>query len=1307
LDGLISDLNGLFGNHDENFSMLRSKYLQAEAKTSSLALTAKLWKDKLAQSDNGQKAFEMAKIHDKMADLLVEANQNSKNVLEKYQQVNQTLSEFLASVASLNERNDVVSEKAKVERERRAESDAGINELQAQYAVFERKFKTIDKEITKIDQWVNRTQANEQLVSGLRKDVEKQQKEFEENEKSATEVINRIQSLETLRALSPVNNNGYADANLAGKISDSIKNLNDVNIDVDTRIEKLKKIDHDYGFELDKISEMIYNLKVLIESTREIANEIKVAVKFNDSSIVRLKNSPEFAPSMTSFGSLYVKTQDMYSPVACLYNELQPASYMSLYLRDGKPHFNYKLSEDSEPTIVQTPTRINDGKWHKLEFERVGRLARLKVQSEKEREEASVESKDSSVVFNMDQVDTRFVLGQFDQPSIPVGLRSALSSPEGQFHNQFRGAIDTVRLNDESFGLWNYEQANNIAGELKRSFDIREPSQSVDDSAVRFNENSFMCLKTKKRYRLQSKKPLSVTVGFKTSVSNGLIWLAKEFCSKGSYCEPKKYFAIYLRNGFLNVDVDHSNTKLSLDTSGFATNRRRLDDNKFHTINVKIGITNQQGSTDDTLNIEVVEVVPGDYEEQIPLGKISHELKSGQRLSMLITEQCMASVPENYRDIASATKDIGNFVGCMNVLTLDLEPVSLQLERLKPTTLTSKVGPQCSDSISQCSFKKSPEPTFVSFDTISIEDKATFGVSFVPLSLSGTLLFIRQRELHDNEAINYIYLYFENGRVSLVVRNTNEVKRLESNVQISYSELHHVYVVKNAGEFTLTVNQDTVKSELTSKKRLFTNSDLYVGGVPLPERAGISEKFYNYHGCIVGLIYKDNALKFQDMKSSSNDNLVFDSCYGIINDNRLYSQKDFTSKSPKAVIQHLSQQLKPKIKDDECSLSRNYDQTHMKTVGIRFGLTKDSRLEVWENHITKSTTLISFKFRTLLHDGLIFYASDALYKDFIAIWLQDGYMSFGYDCGSGYVQIKSTQIYNDGRYHTVIATRNGQNGVFTILDRTNATILESIEARSPGLDRSLGVVEPYYIGSLPVDVLAQLPSVQSDLITTKPYIGCMSDILIGNKPLKSRIQKIDIMNCSNNHESGVFLTGKKESHATLPSQIFIKDLIEIEFDMKPRTKSGIVLYVGAADQLKDYLILELVNGELQYRVSIGGMNNMIKYTPKYSSNELCNANWIRIKVRKDSTGRIMLFVRNQELIPDFNPDMLSFASKESVLYIGALPSAEIHTKLALTDDTFIGCIRDFVVNQTGSLKTMKTLLDLRLGQDTLNYCPLK
>jgi hypothetical protein len=94
----------------------------------------------------------------------------------------------------------------------------------------------------------------------------------------------------------------------------------------------------------------------------------------------------------------------------------------------------------------------------------------------------------------------------------------------------------------------------------------------------------------------------------------------------------------------------------------------------------------------------------------------------------------------------------------------------------------------------------------------------------------------------------------------------------------------------------------------------------------------------------------------------------------------------------------------------------------------------------------------------------------------------------------------------------------------------------------------------------------RLPPVQIGLIVTDPFVGCMSDFLIGHTPLAERLQRVELMNCANNHESGTFFTGSSmTSYATKPDYINLKEALEISFEFKSRTQSGVVLYIGAND----------------------------------------------------------------------------------------------------------------------------------------------
>ena len=184
--------------------------------------------------------------------------------------------------------------------------------------------------------------------------------------------------------------------------------------------------------------------------------------------------------------------------------------------------------------------------------------------------------------------------------------------------------------------------------------------------------------------------------------------------------------------------------------------------------------------------------------------------------------------------------------------------------------------------------------------------------------------------------------------------------------------------------------------------------------------------------------------------------------------------------------------------EEECALSKQYDTSQMRAVGLRFGLSRTSRLEVQDSFPIAITTFVSFKFRTLQPDGVMFYASGGSDSaDFISVWLQDGYVNYAFDCGSGFMHLRSRRIYNDGRYHTVTLKRDRQAGAMIVSDRTNSTVLEKLESVAQGDASSLTVAEPYYFGGIPDSDRSQLPAAQTDLINFDPFIGCMSDFNIG------------------------------------------------------------------------------------------------------------------------------------------------------------------------------------------------------------------
>ncbi len=340
--------------------------------------------------------------------------------------------------------------------------------------------------------------------------------------------------------------------------------------------------------------------------------------------------------------------------------------------------------------------------------------------------------------------------------------------------------------------------------------------------------------------------------------------------------------------------------------------------------------------------------------------------------------------------------------------------------------------------------------------------------------------------------------------------------KTKTSQQYNDNSLHVAYIIHKKQQSLIELRVDnelaeSIKFESSNGDQIKENN-LFVAGVPNTEVNNLpTGKFENFEGCIIQLIYNSKEIELAKSVSRSNS-IKFSKCYKTQIRSALLNIPGYNELQNTVQLNRFSQTIKLQqeqnedLKNDECLISKQYDTSQLRFVGLRFGLTKQSRLEVHDTFPIKISTHVSFKFRTLQSDGLMFYASDALYSDFISVWLQGGYVNFAFDCGSGFMHIKSKKIYSDGRYHTVTVSRDKQIGTLILSDRSNSTISEQIEDQSIGEANSLSVVEPYYFGNLPNRDKIQLPIAQSDLIVSDPFVGCMSDFKIAFKQLRKNLQ---------------------------------------------------------------------------------------------------------------------------------------------------------------------------------------------------------
>ena len=85
-------------------------------------------------------------------------------------------------------------------------------------------------------------------------------------------------------------------------------------------------------------------------------------------------------------------------------------------------------------------------------------------------------------------------------------------------------------------------------------------------------------------------------------------------------------------------------------------------------------------------------------------------------------------------------------------------------------------------------------------------------------------------------------------------------------------------------------------------------------------------------------------------------------------------------------------------------------------LGLRFGNKRDTFLEFKKRFKKgfKKRSDFGVEFKTTESEGIIFYIADEKNSDFIALFVKNGKLIYGFNCGSGPIYIESPQSINDG-----------------------------------------------------------------------------------------------------------------------------------------------------------------------------------------------------------------------------------------------------------------------------------------------------
>lgn len=360
--------------------------------------------------------------------------------------------------------------------------------------------------------------------------------------------------------------------------------------------------------------------------------------------------------------------------------------------------------------------------------------------------------------------------------------------------------------------------------------------------------------------------------------------------------------------------------------------------------------------------------------------------------------------------------------------------------------------------------------------------------------------------------------------------------------------------------------------------------------------------------------------------------------------------------------------------------------------GMRFGTKKDTYLEFHRKLKIKKRSEFEMDFRTTKEDGVMFYIANERNTDFITLFMRDGHVIYGFNCGSGANYIETENRYDDGQWHRVKFARQGNSGSLHVDDMLMG------ETKSFGNTKNLDVLPEFYLGGLHKN-LTEIDVVQKNLLKIMSgFVGCLRRLTQKGQRVGrwKKNNRGGVIPCSEKVESGYFFGGEGGY-----IQAFRRFRVGLDFDItmeiKPRNISGILLAIQGR---KDYLVLELVDGAVQFTVDNGrgAITSIFKPDFKFG---FCDGNWHRVHAVK-AKNVVTLSVNSVFAQPGIGVPGVSSTDTNHGLYLGGHPKQSRGGLRGLnTKSNYVGCMRNFII-ETRKLKISKDMLK---GDILAHVCP--
>ncbi|KAG5891301.1 hypothetical protein JTB14_000182 [Gonioctena quinquepunctata] len=344
-------------------------------------------------------------------------------------------------------------------------------------------------------------------------------------------------------------------------------------------------------------------------------------------------------------------------------------------------------------------------------------------------------------------------------------------------------------------------------------------------------------------------------------------------------------------------------------------------------------------------------------------------------------------------------------------------------------------------------------------------------------------------------------------------------------------------------------------------------------------------------------------------------------------------------------------------------------------------------------------------FKPTAPDGLMIYNGHRMdgTSDFMGLYLNEGFVEFIYDLGTGSVTAKSQYKLSLGEWHQVRISRTGRLAILSVDNQL------PVEVLSPGAFTQLSLPQNLYLGGVP-----NFGIVSPKVKVRTAFVGCIQKVGINGRPLSILAEALGGANVDNCPHPCVARPCGEDGNCVPEMDYFTcrckpgyrdhlcsrgppsfqgsnsyihlndvstldaisSDPLVVNVRFKSSSQVGLLLCAFAGD---DFMSLGLENGALVLRFSMRERGEEIRVV--HNTTTVHDGLWHRVKAVRDGFTALLI-VDNGPAVTQQSVEIVQrppLASEEEGLYIGGMPQVQLHTVTKYRTG-IRGCVADLVIN---------------------------